>query len=132
MLQSQVNDPQRPTEIPHPITSEANILSVSHLHYTMSTWLMNKWKDVDSMCLDQLNLDQVTELMRRLNIQVSKSEVKSMFKSAGITKKGSITFNMFERFYKQLRIRPEVAELFASLAKSNLQIITINEFRDFM
>ncbi|KAJ3128772.1 1-phosphatidylinositol 4,5-bisphosphate phosphodiesterase delta-4 [Nowakowskiella sp. JEL0407] len=127
MLLSQITYvPPTISELPNADDSER------HLRYTMSTWLVKTWKEVDVHGIDKLDLEQITLLMRKLNIQVSNKEVKSMFKNAGIPKKGLISFNVFQRFYKQLRFRPEIAVIFAKLARTNVHSLTFNEFYEFM
>ena len=52
----------------------------AQLDPTMASFLRKMWNTVDSKGSDRLNLDEVTTLMRKLNIKLSKSEVKSTFK----------------------------------------------------
>ncbi|KAJ3099203.1 hypothetical protein HDU97_003355 [Phlyctochytrium planicorne] len=98
----------------------------------MRAWLQRMWKEADTHGKDRLDLDEVTSLMRRLNIRLSKLEIKSTFKQADISKQGFITFYNFERLYKALRFRPEIAELFSSLAKEHAPFLTYDEFEMFI
>ena len=44
----------------------------------------------------------------------------------------SLTFESFERLYQSFRFRPEIGELFLSLAKTNPSFITFEEFDQFL
>ncbi|KAI8853813.1 PLC-like phosphodiesterase [Chytridium lagenaria] len=98
----------------------------------MRTWLRRMWKEVDTTGRDRLNLDEVAVLMKRLNVRLSKVEIKSTFKQADISKQGYISYNNFERLYRALRFRPEIAELFSSLAKANAPFLIYEEFETFV
>jgi Ca2+-binding EF-hand superfamily protein len=79
-----------------------------------------------------LDLDGVTALMKRLNFRLSKAEIKSTFKNADISKKGYLTFETFENMYSALRFRPEIGELFASIARTDPSFVTFDEFQRFL
>ncbi|KND00834.1 phosphatidylinositol phospholipase C [Spizellomyces punctatus DAOM BR117] len=98
----------------------------------MSTWLRKRWHEADTSGDGKLDLDEVTALMKKLNIRLSKSEVKSTFKSANVGKEGCLNFPAFERLYRMLRFRPEVSELFSSLSRTKTSVITYEEFQDFV
>ncbi|KAJ3216751.1 1-phosphatidylinositol 4,5-bisphosphate phosphodiesterase delta-4 [Dinochytrium kinnereticum] len=98
----------------------------------MRSWLRRMWKEVDTTGRDRLDLDEVTVLMKRLNIRLSKIEIKSTFKQADISKQGFISYYNFERLYRALRFRPEIAEVFSMLAKANSPFITHEEFERFL
>ncbi|KAI9017519.1 PLC-like phosphodiesterase [Gaertneriomyces semiglobifer] len=102
------------------------------LSLNLSTWLRKKWVDADTSKDGKLDLDEITDLMRKLNMRLSKSEIKSTFKSANISKSGSLSFEAFERLYRMLRFRPEVSELFSSLSRTKTSVITLEEFRNFI
>ncbi len=46
----------------------------------MITWLRKMWDTIDTKNTGMLDLDGVTQLLRKLNVRLSKSEVKSAFK----------------------------------------------------
>ncbi|KAJ1559286.1 Phospholipase C, partial [Cladochytrium tenue] len=81
------------------------------LHRSVRAWLRRVWDDVDATGAGRLGLDGVTELMKRLNVRLSRVEVKSTFKNADISKTGYLSFEAFERLYRALRFRPEIAGL---------------------
>lgn len=43
-----------------------------------------------------------------------------------------VTFEQFERFYRSLRFRPEIAELFSSLCLTDQSYISLAEFSEFV
>ncbi|KAI9204112.1 PLC-like phosphodiesterase [Polychytrium aggregatum] len=102
------------------------------IHTNIALWLGKIWKEIDIKNQQKLNLDEVMSLMKRLNIYLSKSELKSIFKNADIRKEGYIDFSVFSRLYQVLRFRPEIAELFASLSKECPYGITLSEFQKFV
>ncbi|KAJ3184613.1 1-phosphatidylinositol 4,5-bisphosphate phosphodiesterase delta-4 [Geranomyces variabilis] len=105
----------------------------ARLSHNMSTWLRKQWNEADTSRDGRLDLDEVTDLMKKLNIRLSKSEVKSTFKSADIDKFGHLTFPAFERLYRLLRFRPEIGELFSSLSVTrSAPVITYDEFARFV
>ncbi|KAJ3237638.1 1-phosphatidylinositol 4,5-bisphosphate phosphodiesterase delta-4 [Chytriomyces hyalinus] len=99
---------------------------------SVTTWLEKIWIDADVHGTGQLGLDSVTQLMGRLNIRLSKIEVKSALKNSGITSRGMLKFEDFERLYRTLRFRPEIGELFSSLAKTDPSGLTFVEFQSFL
>ncbi|KAJ3022688.1 1-phosphatidylinositol 4,5-bisphosphate phosphodiesterase delta-4 [Thoreauomyces humboldtii] len=104
----------------------------ARLDQSMGAWLRKQWNEADTTGDGKLDLDEVTELMKKLNIRLSKSEVKSAFKNADIGRFGSLTFTAFERFYRGLRFRPEISELFSSLSVARGPVLTFDEFRNFV
>ena len=48
-----------------------------------------------------------------------------------MSKSGQISFEAFDRFYRVLRFRPEIAHVFAQLSKTNPSTLTYEEFRQF-
>ncbi|KAI8808401.1 PLC-like phosphodiesterase [Cladochytrium replicatum] len=141
MLLSQINHPTRTS-------------SPAQLYTSTAAWLRRMWREVVSQTyssgdrsasaspalsplysevgVDGLNLDGVTTLLRRLNMNVSKSEVKAMFKPADVSKGTNLTFEAFEKLYRQIRFRPEIAEIFSSLARAEIFALTFEEFKNFM
>ncbi|KAJ3243758.1 1-phosphatidylinositol 4,5-bisphosphate phosphodiesterase delta-4 [Chytriomyces hyalinus] len=99
---------------------------------SITTWLEKIWIDADVHGTGQLGLDSVTQLMGRLNIRLSKIEVKSALKNSGITSRGMLKFEDFERLYRTLRFRPEIGELFSNLAKTDPSGLTFAEFQSFL
>ncbi|KAI8909348.1 PLC-like phosphodiesterase [Powellomyces hirtus] len=102
------------------------------LSASMGTWLRKQWNEADESKDGKLDLDEVTDLFKKLNIRLSKSEIKSTFKMADIDKHGHLSFTAFERLYRVLRFRPEVSELFSVLSKTKQPVITFDEFKEFV
>jgi phosphatidylinositol phospholipase C delta len=93
-------------------------------------WLHAMWNSVDDQGTGSLDLDHVSSLLYKLNIEFSKSEMKSAVKDFKIANR--MTFEQFERMYRNIKFRPEVAELFCSVAKSELTRIVYPEFVNFV
>ncbi|KAJ3087340.1 Phospholipase C [Quaeritorhiza haematococci] len=139
MLIADVDDPSHPyTAVAvwlmrlHCLSSGFGSLTLFSYLVRGHTWLRTLWKEMDTKGSDRLDLDEVTALLKRLNIRLSKSEVKSAFKNQDISKHGTVSFDAFERFYRVLRFRPEIGELFSSLARTNPSVLTYEEFKDFL
>lgn len=98
----------------------------------LGDWLKKIWLEFDDEGRNYLNLDQVTELMRHINIRLSKTEIKGAFKNSSLRKQDVISYSQFERLYRILRFRPEIAGLFNSLHTENPASISFNEFYRFL
>ncbi|TPX35466.1 phosphoinositide phospholipase C [Synchytrium microbalum] len=118
----------------HMLLANANMrdFGPAELEQTVAGWLGKVWIQADIRGTGKLDLDEVTNLMKKLNIQLSKTEVKSTFKLAGINKMGYLTFDHFEKLYRVLRFRPEIAELFSTFAISDARGMTSSEFKHFV
>ncbi|KAI8616070.1 hypothetical protein BC830DRAFT_1119570 [Chytriomyces sp. MP71] len=112
-------------------TAATTPLANTTIPQSMNSWLERIWSDVDANNSGLLGLESVTQLMGRLNIRLSKLEVKSALKNSGIPSRGLLKFEDFERLYRTLRFRPEIGELFSSLAKTNPSGLTFSEFENF-
>ncbi len=80
------------------LASEAPILSPMAL----SDWMKSMWNCMDSQGKNTLDLDQITILMKKLNVTLSKREIKSNLKQANVT---ILDFNQFEQFYRNIKFR---------------------------
>ncbi|ORY43743.1 hypothetical protein BCR33DRAFT_738477 [Rhizoclosmatium globosum] len=114
------------------VDTPATPLMSNPIPESMHSWLHRMWNDADPSQSGKLGLDSVTALMGRLNVRLSKLEVKSALKNSGITKHSFLVFEDFERLYRTLRFRPEIGELFSSLAKIDPSGLTYEEFEHFM
>lgn len=55
--------------------------TTTHLDtFPLITWLRKAWNNVDARGRNKLDLDEVTSVFKKLNISLSKSELKSAFK----------------------------------------------------
>ncbi|KAJ3221368.1 1-phosphatidylinositol 4,5-bisphosphate phosphodiesterase delta-4 [Clydaea vesicula] len=98
---------------------------------SLQSFLKNVWNKVDTKNENKLNLVQVVELFKKINITLSVSEIKSAFKNSNLTKNNFIDFYAFERLYKNLRLRRDIAEIFLDLSKTKKSFITYEEFKYF-
>ncbi|KAJ3304687.1 1-phosphatidylinositol 4,5-bisphosphate phosphodiesterase delta-4 [Kappamyces sp. JEL0829] len=95
----------------------------------LSAWLQLKWDSIDTRRSGVLGLEQLTSLMKSLNLGLSQKEIKSYIKQLNVR---ALTFVEFERMYRNLKFRPEIAQLFSSLCKSNQSFVTYDEFAGFL
>ncbi|KAJ3346548.1 1-phosphatidylinositol 4,5-bisphosphate phosphodiesterase delta-4, partial [Kappamyces sp. JEL0680] len=95
----------------------------------LSAWLQLKWDSIDTRRSGVLGLEQLTSLMKSLNLGLSQKEIKSYIKQLNVK---ALTFVEFERMYRNLKFRPEIAQLFSSLCKSNQSFVTYDEFAGFL
>jgi phosphatidylinositol phospholipase C delta len=98
----------------------------------ISKWLLNIWNQVDLKSENVLDLDRCLEVCRKLNVALSKSELKSAFKNALILRSNCIPFEEFERLYCNLRFRNDISDLFSRLCKSDPAGLTFSEFQQFV
>ncbi|KAI8903995.1 PLC-like phosphodiesterase [Gorgonomyces haynaldii] len=117
---------------------EETLKWVNTLHQLMSldyqisdfdTWLTRIW---DNEHKQFMNVDEITLVFKRLNLNLSKREVKSAFKFSNLGKQGQMCYSDFEKLYKSLRYRPEIAQLFSSLAQDSPLCISFDEFYRFL
>jgi hypothetical protein len=47
---------------------------------SLSSWLRNRWDSVENLNQGGLDLDQITTLMKKINLSLSKREIKSFMK----------------------------------------------------
>lgn len=111
---------------------QTNITS-SHLNlFHLRDWLHQTWFEFDIERSNKLNLDQVTGMMKHLNIPLSKTEIKGAFKHSSLDALGTITFDSFERLYRAIKFRPEIAELFSNLESHGTSGISFESFLKFL
>ena len=96
--------------------------------HSSSNHLLNNWKEFDPNN-EGLHLDAITILLKNLDVALTKREIKSAFKNAGITDT-IITFDSFVNFYTSVKMRAEVTEIFASI--NNGSDLTFPVFQKFL
>lgn len=79
-----------------------------------------------------LTVDQVADLLRRMNLKLSKKEIKSGLKNAGIHPNDLVPMDALDRFYKNLKFRPEINDIFSSLTKEKRDYLLFEEFKVFL
>jgi phosphatidylinositol phospholipase C delta len=73
-------------------------------------WLKEMWDLADVNKDGLLGIDDISVLIKKLNLNLSKSELKSGFKTAfgGLT----LNYDQFVFYYRNLRFRPEILAIF--------------------
>ncbi|RIA94719.1 PLC-like phosphodiesterase [Glomus cerebriforme] len=97
-----------------------------------SIWLKQHWKQANKDGDSKLIFEEVSRLCRQLNINMSKQLLKTKFNEADEGKNGWLDFVDFQRFVKIIKRRQELVDLFDSLAKTDKDILTPQEFKDFL
>ncbi|KAG9291344.1 hypothetical protein G9A89_003448 [Geosiphon pyriformis] len=105
---------------------------LGHMRRRQSLWLKQHWKQADKDGNSKLVVDEVVRLCRQLNINMSKELLKSKFDEADKRKNGWLEFSDFQRFVKLIKRREELEDIFSVLAKTDQEILTLSEFRDFL
>ena len=67
----------------HVLLANANVVDSgpAEIAQTVNGWLRKVWQSEDTRGVGKLDLDEVTDLFKKVNIQLSKTEVKSTFKA---------------------------------------------------
>ena len=72
----------------------------------LSDWIKSTWDSIDVSGENSLDLDQITALMKKLNVLLSKREIKSNLKlQAALT---SLDFNQFQQLYRNIKFRVQI------------------------
>ena len=94
--------------------------------------LRKLWDSVNSSKKNgDMDLEGITVMLKKLNIKLSKSEVKSALKNMSISTK-SLTFGAFEKYYSSLKERPEMVNLFNIVSEDHSEGIDYEQFRSFV
>jgi phosphatidylinositol phospholipase C delta len=91
------------------------------------------WKNYiakDSNKRQFLSFDDVLKLTKRLHINCDEEYLRQLFYKSDTTGKGALNFEEFQKFVKRLKERPELMEIFNSIAQDNH--ISFRGFKDFV
>ncbi|RGB24570.1 hypothetical protein C1646_725847 [Rhizophagus diaphanus] len=105
---------------------------LGHLRKRQSIWLKQHWKQANKDGDSKLVFDEVSRLCRQLNINMSRQSLRAKFDEADKQNNGWLDFTDFQRFVKIIKKRPELDNLFESLAKTKKDILTLQEFKNFL
>ncbi|CAG8546710.1 16603_t:CDS:10 [Dentiscutata erythropus] len=105
---------------------------LNHLKKRHSLWLKQYWKKADRNGDSRLGFDEVANLCHHLNIHTSNTLLRTKFDEADQNKDGWLDFTDFQRFVELIKKRDELDKLFNSLAKERGNILTLQEFKDFL
>ncbi|GES89049.1 PLC-like phosphodiesterase [Rhizophagus clarus] len=105
---------------------------LGHLRKRHSIWLKQHWKQANKDGDSKLVFDEVSRLCRQLNINMSRQSLREKFDEADLQKNGWLDFTDFQRFVKIIKKRNELDGLFISLANTKTDILTLQEFKNFL
>lgn len=91
-----------------------------------SVWLKQHWSTADITGDQKLDVQDVANLCRNLNISVLEADLKANFHRADTQKRGFLDFQEFQSFVKYLRRRPEIERIVKQLGGEDGQIPPAN------
>jgi len=94
-------------------------------------FLRQAWRKADKNGDNKLSLNEISHLLRQLNVNVHHEHLKKRFKE--VAKDNFLDFAGFSEFYKHLKYRKDVKELFGTLTKTFPKVkLTAEEFKSFL
>lgn len=96
-----------------------------------TVWLKQHWSTADITGDQKLDVQDVANLCRNLNISVSEVDLRSNFERADTRKRGFLDFQDFQAFVKHLRRRSEVEAIVAHIG-GNEGFIALDNFCTFL
>uniref|UniRef100_F6ZK74 Phosphoinositide phospholipase C n=1 Tax=Ciona intestinalis TaxID=7719 RepID=F6ZK74_CIOIN len=98
------------------------------------TWVKQTFEQADKNGDGQLNLDEIMQLMRKLNINLPRRKVKKLFKEADSTLNddcdGHLEFEEFLQFYRKVSVRSELVSIFAKISRNSY--LPLDDFLQFL
>lgn len=94
-------------------------------------YVLTKWKQADKDNSGRLSFNEIKKLLDLLNVTLKESVVKEKFKKFDKDNSGELDFTEFRHFLEDLRVRPELKELFNQYSK-NKPYMTPEEFCLFL
>eukprot|EP00743_Colponemidia_sp_Colp-15_P005877 GILK01006318.1.p1 GENE.GILK01006318.1~~GILK01006318.1.p1 ORF type:complete len:964 (+),score=217.74 GILK01006318.1:37-2892(+) len=93
-------------------------------------YLQRMFNMADSDRSGALHFDEVSTLVKKLNINMSKKYAKKIFSEFDVDSNGTVDFDEFSSFLRRLKERPEVSDLFNSLTKGEeyMSVETLHHF----
>ncbi|EJD41561.1 PLC-like phosphodiesterase [Auricularia subglabra TFB-10046 SS5] len=100
---------------------------LDHEALRQKLWERQHWRGADSQGDAKLDITEVENLCRRLNIYSSREDLEHRFKEADVQNRGYLDFVDFQRFVKLLKRRPEIERIFMKLSNEDEKF----DFADF-
>lgn len=104
---------------------------LDHEALRQKLWERQHWRGADSQGDQKLDIAEVENLCRRLNIFSSREDLEHRFKEADAENRGYLDFAGFQRFVKLLKRRPEIERLFIKLSNED-EKFDFPDFEKFM
>eukprot|EP00742_Colponemidia_sp_Colp-10_P007340 GILJ01007899.1.p1 GENE.GILJ01007899.1~~GILJ01007899.1.p1 ORF type:complete len:946 (+),score=206.27 GILJ01007899.1:50-2887(+) len=94
------------------------------------SYLQRMFNMADADRSGALHFDEVSTLVKKLNINMSKKYAKKIFSEFDVDSNGTVDFDEFASFLRRLKERPEVSDLFNSLTKGEeyMSVETLHHF----
>ncbi|KAF9458895.1 1-phosphatidylinositol-4,5-bisphosphate phosphodiesterase 1 [Collybia nuda] len=105
---------------------------LGNLDMRQAVWERQYWKGADKEGDQRLVFDEVETMCKRLNVNLSRDELRRIFTLADPNKQGYLDFPAFQHFVKVLKRRPEIERLYDNLRASNTGQFDFTIFEKFM
>lgn len=104
---------------------------LDHEELRQKLWERQHWRGADIQGDQKLDIGEVENLCRRLNIFSSREDIEHRFKDADVQGRGYLDFTDFQRFVKLLKRRPEIDRLFMKISNED-EKFDFPDFEKFM
>ncbi|KAL7749781.1 hypothetical protein RI367_004657 [Sorochytrium milnesiophthora] len=112
------------------LNKDSNMSGRDTAELVVSTWIQRAWQASDRNSDHRVDCDELAKLLKSLNINVGKHEVKSIF-AMYADGKGFLTFRDFSNLFRHLLRRSDVDALFRRLCR-NTDRMSYADFRNFL
>ncbi|KAF8877451.1 PLC-like phosphodiesterase [Gymnopilus junonius] len=84
-----------------------------------TVWERQYWKGADEQADQVLEFDEIERLCRRLNVNLSRDEIRKIFKEIDTLNRSHLNFAQYQQFARVLKRRPELEAIYVKLASTN-------------
>ncbi|EMP37971.1 1-phosphatidylinositol-4,5-bisphosphate phosphodiesterase eta-1, partial [Chelonia mydas] len=103
----------------------------SGFHF-VCTWVKQTFEEADKNGDGFLNIEEIHQLMHKLNVNLPRRKVRQMFQEADTDEnQGTLTFEEFSVFYKMMSLRRDLYLLLLSYSDKK-DHLTVEEFAQFL
>uniref|UniRef100_A0A8C3P9P1 Phosphoinositide phospholipase C n=1 Tax=Chrysemys picta bellii TaxID=8478 RepID=A0A8C3P9P1_CHRPI len=96
------------------------------------TWVKQTFEEADKNGDGLLNIEEIHQLMHKLNVNLPRRKVRQMFQEADTDEnQGTLTFEEFSVFYKMMSLRRDLYLLLLSYSDKK-DHLTVEEFAQFL
>ncbi|KAK2466563.1 hypothetical protein APHAL10511_001425 [Amanita phalloides] len=105
---------------------------LGNLEVREQLWERMYWKEADKKGDRKLDVPEMKKLCLRLGVNLSKQEIKALFRQADSQGRGYLEYQEFKEFVKILKRRPEIEGIHSKLCASNDGHFDLSVFKHFM
>ncbi|XP_039343210.1 1-phosphatidylinositol 4,5-bisphosphate phosphodiesterase eta-1 [Mauremys reevesii] len=106
--------------------------SLAKRQRTHDHWVKQTFEEADKNGDGLLNIDEIHQLMHKLNVNLPRRKVRQMFQEADTDEnQGTLTFEEFSVFYKMMSLRRDLYLLLLSYSDKK-DHLTVEEFAQFL